>query len=435
MALPQTTHALRVTVRVHVGAFHRETDLSLPLSTTLADALPEILELCRAPGISRPWRMTTAAGLPLDMAAPLLRSPLEHGSVLILTPMEPVDAPIVRDSAEALASVVGNRRGAVGAAQLVSVLGVLGVVGLLSLVLPWSAACALGAVLALVLVLWLHDAHVLSVGALALSALAGGLSVGPDSQPDVSWALVAGVGSGLSMTFVLSILGSLPVRVGAVLMVLGLGLLAVAGGLALGTWTAVSAAVLALVLLIILVGPSLATSWAGLRVPVLPTAGQDLAASDVEQPDVHDRATRAVHIADGLSVGLVVCGVPAALALGWEGSVWAQLTCVTFGGAVLLHAARHLSPVPAWSLSLVGSAALAGAMLAVVAGAPHPGQIVLTVLLVAVAVTAVVWAPQVRFLEPTRMVWLERAETVSIIAAVPLLVHMMGVFALIRGLG
>ncbi len=435
MALPQTSHALRVTVRVHVGAFHREADLSLPLSTTLADALPEILELCRAPGISRPWRMTTAAGLPLDMATPLARSPLEHGSVLVLTPVEPVDAPIVRDSAEALARVVGGRGGAVGAAQLVSLLGVLGVVGLLSLVLAVSAACALGAGLALVLVLWLREAHALAVGALVLAAAAGGLAVGFGSESDLPWVLFATVGSGLALAIVLSVLGSLPVRIGAVLLVIGLGLLAAAGGLALRTWAAVPAAVLLLVLLMILVGPSLAVSWAGLRVPVLPTAGQDLAAADVEQPDVHDRAARAVRIADGLSAGLAVCGVPAALALGWEGSVWAQLACLAVGGAVLLHAARHLSPVPAWSLCLAGSAALAGAMLAVVADAPHPGQVILAVLLATVTVTAVFWAPQVRFLEPTRMVWLERAETVSLIAALPLLVHVMGLFTMIRGLG
>lgn len=435
MALPQTTHALRVTVRVHVGAFHRETDLSLPASTTLADALPEILELCQAPGISRPWRVTTAAGFALDMTAPLFRTPLEHGSVLILTPMEPVDAPIVRDSAEALVGVVGGRAGATGAAQLVSVLGVLGAVGLLSLVLPWSAACAGGAVLALVLVVWLRSAHVIAVGSLMLGAVAGGLVVEPDSPGDVPWALAAAVGAGLALAIVLSVLGSLPVRAGAALLVLGLGGVAAAGGLALRAWTAVPAAVLALCLLIVLVGPALATSWAGLRVPVLPTAGQDLAASDTDQPDVHDRALRAVHVADGLAIGLAVCGVPAALALGWEGSVFAQVTCLTFGGAVLLHGARHLSPIPAWSLCLVGSAALAGAMLTVVSESPHPGQIILTGVLATLAVTSVIWAPKVRFWEPTRMVWLERAEIVAIIAVVPLLVHMMGLFAMIRGLG
>ena len=77
-------------------------------------------------------------------------------------------------------------------------------------------------------------------------------------------------------------------------------------------------------------------------------------------------------------------------------------------------------------LCLVGSAALAGAMLTVLSQSPHPGQIILTGVLATLAVTSVIWAPKVRFWEPTRMVWLERAEIAAIIAVVTFIICLGG---------
>lgn len=46
-----------------------------------------------------------------------------------------------------------------------------------------------------------------------------------------------------------------------------------------------------------------------------------------------------------------------------------------------------------------------------------------------------VWVPKVQDLEPTTMVWLERAESLAVAACLPLALQVIGVFAMIRGLG
>ena len=44
------------------------------------------------------------------------------------------------------------------------------------------------------------------------------------------------------------------------------------------------------------------------------------------------------------------------------------------------------------------------------------------------------WLPRLPNLEPTTVVWFERAEAAAIIAVIPLAVQLTGVFAVIRGL-
>lgn len=428
-------HAVRVTARIQVGNFHREVDLSLPSGTTMADALPEILALAQAPRITRPWRAATAAGVMIDQAVPIHLTPLEHGSVFVLTPAEPVDAPIVRDSAEALADSVSPGAGAVGGAQAATIAGIAGAVGLLTAVTDLVLALAGGAAVALVLVTWHRHAQSLAIVAIFLATAAGFVLVEPAGWQDAAWAVIAGGTAGVSAHLVCVLLGVLRPRAGAAVAVVLLTGLVAAGGMFLPGWTAVPAVVLLFALLVITVGPSLVTSWAGLKVPVLPTAGQDLAVSDGHQSDVDKRATRAIHLADGGSLGLAAVTVPAVAALGWHGGGWAQAACVLFAAAILLHAGRHAAPIPAWSLTIMGVAAGAASVLATVRGDSHPVMYVVATLVAVVALTSLWWAPRVRDLEPTTVVWLERAEFTALLACLPVLVQLMGVFAWIRGLG
>lgn len=182
-------------------------------------------------------------------------------------------------------------------------------------------------------------------------------------------------------------------------------------------------------------GPGVAAKAAGLHVPALPTAGQDLTISDAAQPDVQHRARRAGRLTDGMAVGAALIAVPAALLTGWHGGLWPQLLCVTVAGAVLMHAARHRSPAPGWSLAVIGLSACAGTALAAVRGEQHPATVALAAAAALAALTAVLWAPRVRELEPTTMAWWERAEFLAVLACLPLAVHVTGLFGVIRGLG
>ena len=67
MVATSAHHIVRVTVRVSVVAFHRDIDVTLPTSSTLAEVLPELARLVELPEVHRPWEATTAAGAPLGL--------------------------------------------------------------------------------------------------------------------------------------------------------------------------------------------------------------------------------------------------------------------------------------------------------------------------------------------------------------------------------
>ena len=62
MVATSAHHVVRVTVRVSVVAFHRDIDVTLPTSSTLAEVLPELARLVELPEVHRPWQATTAGG-------------------------------------------------------------------------------------------------------------------------------------------------------------------------------------------------------------------------------------------------------------------------------------------------------------------------------------------------------------------------------------
>lgn len=432
------THVLRLTVRIHVGAFHREVDLSVPAGSTLADAVPEILDLCAAPQITRPWRATTAAGLPIEQSVALHHSPLDHGSILVLTPAEPVDAPIVRDSAEALVAELGDGRGAFGAAQLAAVAGVVSLVAVASLFLPLAGALAAGAGAAGAVVVWRRDAHLVALAAVIAVGAAAAAYVDPAFWAGSGWAAAAGAAAATLAALLGATLRAVGTRALAATLTAGL-LLLLGAAAALLPWLPSPAAPAATVLLgclaLLSFGPGAAAKAAGLHVPALPTAGQDLTISDAAQPDVRHRARRAGRLTDGMAVGAATIAAPATLWAGWQGGLWPQLLCLTVAGAVLMHAARHRAPAPGWSLAAIGLSACVGVALAAVRGDQHPAAVALAAVIALAALTSVLWAPRVRDLEPTTMAWWERAEFLAVLACLPIAVQVTGLFGVIRGLG
>lgn len=420
-------HSLRLTTRLHVGGFHREIDLTLPTSSAIAEVLPEVLELAEAPQITRPWRASTVGGKALDMSSPLAETGLHHGHVLVLTPAEPVDAPIVRDSAEALVAH-SSGRGAVGGLTAAVITGAIMAITLLNSYVELEWALLAGAVLA-VMSARQHPLLALPIAALVAYACAR-LVTGGSLIDAPTWALITAASAALVTLAVLGLVGAVGTRTAG-----GIGAAsAIAYAASIGallSFEAAAASALVAGVALVTCTPGLVTTLAGLEVPRLPTAGQDLAVADGNPPDTDERARRAGRIHDGMSIGTAAGML---VALGYLASLdgWAPLLLsLAIAGATILHAARHRRLVPAWALSAVGL----GALLAAAEAAASDLAAVIVGMVALVAVTAGRWADHIRTMAPTTAAWLERAEFVAVIAVLPLAGWVGGLFALIRGLG
>lgn len=438
-----SNHALRLCVRVHVGTFHREVDLAVPESSALAEMLPEVLELCGAPLISLPWQATTGAGQPLDQSLPLAETGLAQGAVLVLQPDTELPAPVVRDAAEAL--VEGTVTPPVrGLATLAATTGA----GLLILVLlssplrgPLPAALLAGVVtlICLAVLAWRREVTPLAIMVVLLSALSGALAVVEGLPPNptvLAWSFLAAGGGAAVAIAGLGFFRMLPARSTATLGTLVLLALGAATALNLSlTPSGTAAAVVALVMLLLLLAPAAGTQLAGLQVPTLPSAGQNLRVSDHPDPGITDKARRAVHIHEGIILGAVLGLLPAILLVGTTGGGFAQGLGAATTGALLLHSARHRSPLATWSLFIGALGGLGAIALTLTQSENHPIQVGAAITATLITLAAPLWTERIPTLEPTTVVWLERAESLAIITLFPLAAQLAGVFSTIRGLG
>lgn len=439
-------HVLRLTTRFQIGTYLREADVAVPAGSTLAEVIPEIVTLVGAPRISRPWLATTAAGTPLDPAVPLHQTSLDHGAVVVLSPRHEGSLPVIRDAAEALAESDGDA-GTRGQAAAGAVTGTLALLLLAATHLPWSQALALAAGAALLLLLARREVRVLApvicllaAGAAAAVVLEGARPEELTSPHTLGWAALGAAAVTATVLLLLIVLrGTGPRTAAATATLLGLTAVGSVGAFlpAHAADPAVAAAALVCAAGVVFIGqlPDLVIRVAGLRVPRLPTAGQDLGVADADHSAVTDqRAGRARHLHDGAALGAAVLLAPALLTVGSHGGGFAQALCVAVLGAVVLHASRHRQAVPSWSWMSVGLVAcLAGVWAATDPG--HPAQWVPAVVGTAAALTAPLWAPRVPEVEPTTVVWWERAESLALAASLPLAAHLAGFFVLIRGLG
>lgn len=436
-------HVQRLTVRIHVGAYHREVDLALPGSSCLGEVLDEILRLSAAPRISRPWQATTAAGVPIDQSIALNDTELEPGSVVVLSPAVERPAPVIRDAAESLVETTATTP-VPGLAAATSLSGALAlVVTLLGLPTEGEFTPALllaGAGLGCLAVLaWRREIYPLGLlaiglaGASAAAAVLAGVSPTPEA---VAWATAAGVSAAavtLLGTVLLGVTGTRSAAtVATILLFLGLAAVALAvTGTAVGT----AAAVVAGAVLLILAAPAMATQWSGLRVATLPSAGQDLKISDAPDTRVNEKSARAVHLHEGILLGVAGALIPALILIGWSGGGFPQGLGVATAGAVLLHSARHRSRLATWALFFSGLAAVLAVALSAANGSSHPAQLSAAGVVALVALSTPLWVDRVPQLQPTTILGLERAESLAVAATIPLAAHLMGVFAAIRGLG
>ena len=167
----------------------------------------------------------------------------------------------------------------------------------------------------------------------------------------------------------------------------------------------------------------------------MPTAGEAFATADGYQPDVDERSQRAITLVAAISCAVAASMLPALFAIAWAGGAWVCALSVCTAGALGIYASRHHYPVPRAALVTAALGAVCACALAVArTDNPHPVAIAVALLVTLTAATAAIWVRNVPELEPTTVVWFERAETAAIIAALPLALHIAGLFALIRGL-
>lgn len=426
-------HIVRVTVRLSVAAFHRDIDLTLPTSSTFAEVLPEIARLVDMPEIHRPWEISTVGGAPLDMHTPIYQLKLHDGSVVILRPQEVIPPPVVRDAADALREAGESARDIRGLDAAASYAGLVALLVLALGFFTLPQALALTGLAAVCLAV-AGRSRVVFYAVPVLFALCAGLWVAGGSWSDAALGVFAGAAAAVVSVgagFALGLAGA-----ALVTLVCTICVLAAVG--AVGAWLPSPLAAPALVVLgavlAVMATPGIATRAAGLTVPRVPTAGEEFDRSDDYQPDVDARSRAAASVASALSLGIAVCAVPALGVIGWAGGAWVFVFCLCVAGALVIHASRQHWVVPRSCLTAVSLAAVIAAAVSVTRADVHPALVVCAVAVALAACTAVVWASKVPELEPTTVVWFERAESAAIIAVIPLAVHLTGLFTMIRGL-
>lgn len=447
-------------------------DMSIPNSASLQEVLAEVLELAHAPSISVPWQMTTAAGVELDSTIAIAHTDLAHGSIVMLRPRRPTPVPVLRDSAEAVSALSGHLAAVRWTSLAASLSGAIGSTLLLllsptPLVLP--AALGIAALMLLAAFVFTPNALLLPM-IVAFVSLATGCLVGATHAQDAVLGVLAGVSSGFitvllcwSIACRRSPATTLEASQGwhvepamrrsmtACATVL---LLAMAGTPAgwmyqhyesapHGWWVGAAAlGVLAAVVLSI-ASPLLAARLAGLSVPHVPTAGEDLASEDHDTaPDVLQAQAQAARVFfDGLHLGILSFCLPALSFLALSTAPTFALNphpistaCLgaALSVAVMLHAHRHQSPVTVWCTWLVAMMSLLTLAIAS-ANSGHWAVLLLAGVMCGVAALAPAWTHRLRALSPTTVVWLERLEAASVCLAVPLALQVLGLFGMLRG--
>jgi len=449
---PGTTGLVRVTV----GSGTRQVDLVLPGAVPVAEMLPE---LARSVGLLDPmtvhggYAVLTSAGRRLSPDSGLLGQGVEDGSVLTVVAGVDERAPRVYDDVvEAMTDVVerdlrpwspaSGRRTALGAAALLMALGAAALLVQTDTLLAGTAAAVVagclvaGAVVlsraqrepeAAVAVGWMACGYAAVAGA-RLAAPADG-SVSLLGLP----AAYAGLGALLAGLACLVALGAgralllPPTVVGAVFCVAGLLLDAV-------DFPAAEALVGLLVLLVMVgsVFPWLALGLTGTRVEQLYSLSDVTADPDDVDADAVGGDARLAHeilVAVTATVGLLLVLVaPVAVGLGLSGALLSVTGCLV----VMLRTRQYRTGTQVLTGLVSGVVGLAA--VAVSALLLHPDWRPVTAVVLAatgavlLAVTLVPSPPSVR-----RGRLGDLAETIALLALVPLAVLATGVFSAISG--
>lgn len=454
-------HVLRVHVRVDFGGDVEEiragTDMCLPAASSLSEVLPDILSLVDAPNITVPWEGFTGSGRPIDPAAPLHTQGVVQGGIIMLAPKRPSPARIAKDAAEALSDLAQTSTPAKNTLDLATVAGFvgLGVVLLLSpLPVSNSWRFALLALAAVAVLSWRRNSSLLVVTAVATAISTAWVVMAPQEgivqalrnslEPtDGGLALLSAGAAVVTITSLVQLIKKHHLIVFSACITAGLLIILAAPGVWIFTpgfniprygWAfSFAGLAIALGMLTVAFSASIASACAGLRVPRLPSAGQDLAISDDVPADPDAQAARATRILDGILIGVTVILAPSLTLIALNGGGFAQALCLTVAISLLVHAHRHHRKAACWAMWCGGL--IAAVMTAVAADTSSPIALIISAVACVTLASAPLWSHKISQLEPTTIVWIERVESLCIAASLPLALHLAGLFILIRGLG
>jgi type VII secretion integral membrane protein eccD len=201
------------------------------------------------------------------------------------------------------------------------------------------------------------------------------------------------------------------------------------------TPSSIAATTCVIATVLVSLSPWLSLRFAGLRVPQLPSAGQDFNVADIPIDNPEARASRATALLDGILIGTVACAIPAMIVLSLRGDGYTAALCAASAGAVLAHAMRHRSILALWSLWSWGMTSIAAIGLCLLFAGKNTPLLCIGALGALICTTAPLWAHHIKTLSPTTLNWLERFESLAVAATIPLAAHLLGIFSLIRGLG
>ncbi|APT84070.1 type VII secretion integral membrane protein EccD [Corynebacterium aquilae] len=465
-ASPGAVDTVDVVFRVLWGVEEQAVSVAatVPLAVSVAEVFDEVVHLC---GVALPdcgWCVQTAAGSPIDPAIPLADSPVSNGDTLVIAPVGLRPAPVVLDAAEA-ASSIGEPARPAGIAAVASAAGFLATAAAIGQVVPaqqqpW-AWWAVMMVCAIVLMRLQNTRPTDQPSAIVLATLVwvfaqvgawrwmqpGSTHPHPASPLAITTVGICGLVAAALMALVWR--SDPPAGGGRALSAGGAGWLTLLGvlsvavvcagaGLRLGGLSAAAGAVVLGCVVVLTVAARVAQSVAGLQVPVLPAV---VSVGDGDAPADGDGATATVGqamIARDIVIGAyIAASVGAMVGLGllaFAPSTTTALVALAVAAGFAPHGLRHRDAACLWSLWSLSSVALLVAVWAAVSAPAHPAVVAVAVVGVAAAATAPLWAGSLK-LNPAQGAWLERLEIFALAAAVPLVLHAMGVFALVRGLG
>jgi type VII secretion integral membrane protein EccD len=450
---------ISTTRRITVVTPRARVDVALPVQSTLAELVPQLVRLSGAEGQASPdnpgWVLSRLGDSPFPAGVTVAAIGLRDGEVLHLSPRERQVVPLLFDDVvDAIASVAGTRTGAWAgqiarrSAQLAAVAALLGAAVLLAAGLAgtWYAPAACGA-FALVLLLTggaLARAYGDSGSGVACAAAGVGaaLLAGLTAVPPFAVSLdVAALAAGLAALTGYGVLASVLLSdrlpwFGGLAVAAGAGAITSAIVLLAGVGVAGPAAVLtAAVTALAALAPMLALRLGKLPLPRVPADIDSFRAEEEPTlgPDILDQTATAERILTGLLAALALAGVGGVFALLGDDSPWPAALSGVLGGVWLLRSRSYAGTAQRLVLLLAGLAMLArlGAWLITW----QHGTLIAVGVLVIAAVLCLAHATRVRRSRrsPYWSRMLDIAEFLGLIAIVPLVGAVLNVYEVVRG--
>ncbi|AKA95999.1 type VII secretion integral membrane protein EccD [Corynebacterium ulcerans] len=443
-------------------------DISVPRSSTLVEVIPDILSLAGVDSGTTPWQSITASGVRIDASSPLHATSLSDGATVLLRPRQASKAPVVRDSAETLAQSSKDSLSPRGIATATEALGIVGCAFLIMRIdafgppeFRWLILCCL----AMLAYIWTRNTLVLTAFAGFCACAAGSFvvpfSVSEAGASDIAAAVIAAdlalITGSLSLHAIASRRPSHTItapdeksidRLRPLSVIISFALstapVAAAGWLYQfpesqphGWFLGAASAVVACALAAIVLAPTVAVKLAGVEVPRLPSAGEDLSVADSRASSLRleYQARKSLLLLEGIVIGASASATPALLIIGYlaNGNGFAFVLCICVIICTAAHSHRHATGVSVWMLWIISLGGIIGLSLATDVSVRWLVVVPLSISLC--ALTASLWAKLLPRFTPVTALWIGRCEALALAAVFPLSCQLMGVFSLIRGLG